>query len=245
MAQFRLRGKTEKAAWLGVSTSKLPLALRKQIKLKNKYAGLIVERVEPNSPADEAGIQQFDIIEKVGDQWIINTEQFSAVLRMNEPGKEVAISVIREGQPQEVKAKLAEKELPVLGANGEWEAVAGPVAGPFQWAPGAQGDIFVQPDRLEPMILERFGAAENSTTTIKDDEHTLKITTKKGKRNLVASDANGVVLYDGPINTEEERANVPEEIRAKVDKQLEAIAARNKVKATKKTPATAPANEKE
>src|SRR5688500_14708740 len=53
VAQMRLmKGKTEKAAWLGVSTSKVSPALRHQLKLKNKYVGLIIERVEPNSPAD-------------------------------------------------------------------------------------------------------------------------------------------------------------------------------------------------
>ena len=249
VAQFRLKGKTEKAAWLGVSTSKLPLALRKQIKLRNKYAGLIVERVEPNSPADEAGLQQFDIIEKVGDQWIVNTEQFSAVLRMNEPGKEVAISVIREGQPQEIKAKLAEKELPVLGANGEWEGlpqVAGGGANLFVGPPGMQGDILIREGKFETLMLERFGAAaENSQTTIKDDEHTLKVTTRNGKRTLVASDANGVVIYDGPINTEEEIANVPQEIRDKVQKLEDMPVFKKAAKSSKKTPATAPANEKE
>ncbi len=59
----RFKGKTEKAAWLGVSTSKVPQALRHHAKLKNKYTGLIVERVEPGSPADTAGLEQFDIIE--------------------------------------------------------------------------------------------------------------------------------------------------------------------------------------
>jgi hypothetical protein len=246
VAQFRLRGKTEKAAWLGVSTSKVPPALRHHAKLKNKYVGLVVERVEPNSPADEAGLQQFDIIEKVGDQWIVNTEQFSVVLRMNEPGKEVELAIIREGQPQTLKAKLAEKELPVLGAAQEWEgllAPGAPVAG--LWAPGVQGGVVIRDGNLEPMLIEKLRDAENRTTTIKDDEHTLKITTKKGKRNLVASDANGVVIYDGPINTDEEIGNVPEEIREKVQNLEDMPVFQKAAKASKKSPATAPATEKE
>ena len=243
VAQFRLKGKTEKAAWLGVSTSKVPPALRHHAKLKNKYVGLVVERVEPNSPADEAGLQQFDIIEKVGDQWIVNTEQFSVVLRMNEPGKEVELAIIREGQPQTLKAKLAEKDLPVLGANGEWEAVPGVAVGGAQFWP--QGGVVIHDNNLEPFVLDRFRGAENAQTTIKDDEHTLKVTTKNGKRTLVASDANGVVIYDGPINTQEEIANVPEEIREKVQKFEDMPVFKKAAKSARRTPATAPASEKE
>ncbi len=247
VAQFRVaRGKTEKAAWLGVSTSKVPPALRHHAKLKNKYVGLVVERVEPGSPAEEAGLEQFDIIEKVGDQWIVNTEQFSVVLRMNEPGKEVDLSIIRQGQPQQLKVKLAEKELPVLGANAEWinvvpggAAVAGAPA--FQWD---QGNVIIRDGQIEPLFMERLRAADSFQKTVRDDEHTLKVSVKKGKRHLVASDANGVVIYDGPINTEEEVGNVPEEIREKVEKldDLPGIEAAN---ASKKTPATAPATEKD
>jgi hypothetical protein len=244
MAQFRLaKGKTEKAAWLGVSTSKVPPALRHHAKLKNKYVGLVVERVEPGSPAEEAGLEQFDIIEKVGDQWIVNTEQFSVVLRMNEPGKEVDLSIIREGQPQQLKVKLAEKELPVLGQNMEWNVVAPAVAAAegFRWG---QGNVIIRDGELEPLILNRLRDAENFQKTVRDDEHTLKVSVKKGKRHLVASDANGVVIYDGPINTEEEIGNVPEEIREKVEK-LDDMPGIDTTKATKKTPATAPANERE
>ena len=252
LAQLRLaqRGKTEKAAWLGVSTSKVPPALRHHAKLKNKYVGLVVERVEPNSPADEAGLEQFDIIEKVNDQWIVNTEQFSVVLRMQEPGKEIELAIIREGQPQTLKAKLAEKELPVLG-QGEFgfiDVVPGAaVAGAnqiFQVAP--QGGVIFRHGQFEPLMeLEHLNKADDLQATVRDDDHTLKVTTKKGKRHLVASDANGVVIYDGPINTEEDIANLPEEIREKVEKFDDVPGFRTMIKASKKTPATAPATEKD
>jgi hypothetical protein len=252
LARLRLaqRGKTEKAAWLGVSTSKVPPALRHHAKLKNKYVGLVVERVEPSSPADEAGLEQFDIIEKVNDQWIVNTEQFSVVLRMQEPGKEVELAIIREGQPQTLKVKLAEKELPVLG-QGEFgfiDVVPGAaVAGAnqiFQVAP--QGGVIFRHGQFEPLLeLERLNKADDAQVTVKDDDHTLKVTTKKGKRHLVASDANGVVIYDGPINTEEDIANLPEEIREKVEKFDDVPGFRTTIKASKQTPATAPATERD
>ncbi len=223
VARFRLASpKKEKAAWLGVSTSQVPDALRQHLKLKNKYIGLLVERVEPNSPADAANLEQFDIIEKVDDQWIVNTQQFSVVLRMRKPGDEVTLLVIREGQAQQIKAKLAEKELPALamgGAAGFINMVPlPPGAAPFEF--GAEGHVLFQGgDGLDNLLdLTNLHHKRNSTFVVKDDQHTIKVITKDGQRTLVASDENGVVIFEGPIDTEEEFAAVPDEIREKVKK---------------------------
>jgi serine protease Do len=228
---------TEKGAWLGVSTSKVPAALRQHLQLQNKYIGLLVERVEPDSPAANAGLEQFDIIERLNDQWIVNTEQFSVVLRMQEPGQEVTLSIIRKGQPQKLTATPLEKDVPVLGV-GEFEffqgnAIAALGAGGdgAAWVNVApQGQVIIRdPAGFEPLMqFRRLNEAANSQVVIKDQEHTLKMTTNKGQRNLVASDADGVVIFEGPINTEEEIAAVPDEIREKVQRMLE-------------TPAVAPA----
>lgn len=133
--------KKEKAAWLGLSTDRVPAALRQHLQMKTRGVGLIIERVEPKSPADEAGLEQYDILEKLDDQWLVNTEQFSVLIRMHKPGDEIALSVIRQGQPQQIKAKLGEKELPVLGLGGSvWYGEA-PAAGVFNL--GDTGDMKV------------------------------------------------------------------------------------------------------
>jgi C-terminal processing protease CtpA/Prc len=111
----RSQVKKEKAAWLGVSTDRVPGALRQQLKLKHKGIGLIVEHVEPKSPAADAGLQQYDIIEKLDDQWLVNSEQFGVLIRMHAAGDQISLTIIREGQPQTVTAKLGEKEMPVVG----------------------------------------------------------------------------------------------------------------------------------
>lgn len=240
-AQVRLGAqvKKEKAAWLGVSTDRVSPALRRHVQLKYKGIGLIVERVEPKSPAEDAGLQQYDILEKLDDQWLVNSEQFGVLIRMHNPGDEVTLTVIRQGQPQQIKAKLAEKELPVLG-----------MAGDFGWAGAFAvppiGDIVVGAPELKftPLMVElgQLAGDTNTNVVISDPEHTLKITTKDGKRNLVASDANGVVIFDGPIDTEEQRAMLPEEIEKKLEKfdDMPGI-----YKLRRAAPATAPSDEED
>jgi hypothetical protein len=225
-AHFRVAGRsrTEKAAWMGVQTSAVPQALRQHLKLEHKYVGLLVERVEPESPAEQAGLEQFDIIQRLNDQWIVNTQQFSVLLRMQAPGEEVALSIIRQGQPQEIKVKLVEKELPVIGAQ-QFEMIELPGVGGggfFNIAPHGEVRVFRDGGGFDHLMgLQQLRKQENSQLVINDGEHTLKINTRNGQRTLVASDANGVVLFEGPINNETELARVPRELSEKVARMLD------------------------
>jgi hypothetical protein len=52
---------------------------------------------------------------------------------------------------------------------------------------------------------------------IKDDNGEIEMSSKDGKRVVVAKDARGVVMFEGPIDTEEERKALPEKVRRKLD----------------------------
>jgi hypothetical protein len=210
------RTKTEKAAWLGVRTSHVPGVIRMHLKNRNKYAGLLVEHVEPESPASEAGLQQYDIIEKVGDQWIVNKEQFGAVLRMQKIGDPVTLAIVREGETTEVTAKLIEKDLPVLALGGvsQIEMVEVPFEGNvLNIAP--QGQFLIRDGKLD-VPLQKWRQELNSELKFEYPEHTLTVITTNGNRHLRATDKAGTVLFDGPIDTEEDLAKVPNELRDKL-----------------------------
>jgi hypothetical protein len=77
--------------------------------------GLVVDSVDEKTAADTAGIKQHDIIEKLNDQLLINTDQLTALVRSMKAGEEVVLSIIRLGERQSVKAKLGEKEIETGG----------------------------------------------------------------------------------------------------------------------------------
>ena len=52
---------------------------------------------------------------------------------------------------------------------------------------------------------------------LKDESGDVEVSTKDGKRILLAHDAKGAVLFEGPIDTDEQRKTLPEEIRKKLD----------------------------
>jgi hypothetical protein len=130
-------GKMEKVTYLGAVTTAAPAAMREQLKLA-PGVGLVVDRVEPNTPAEKAGLKQHDLIEKLDDQLLINPEQLATLLRSKKPGDEVTLGIVRQGEHQSVKAKLEEKE---VDANAYRLIRAGndvfPV--PAQFAQGAPG----------------------------------------------------------------------------------------------------------
>jgi serine protease Do len=209
--------KKEMAAFLGVITVPVSPAMREQLKLA-KGVGLTVEGVEADSPAAQAGMQQYDIIQKINDQWLINAHQLAVLVRMHKPGDDVTLSVIRQGQPINVTAKLVEKELAVLdGAN-------------LLGMPGVNvfgGEQFIAPEGSMilrgPMHLElddviKRAKGDSMTMSMSDDENTMTMTVREGRKHLTATDREGNVIFNGPIDTDEQRQALPEALKSKIDK---------------------------
>ncbi len=96
-------------------------------------------------------------------------------------------------------------------------------------------DILVeaQPGGTKEIRLFQPNAAVSSYYTadtkmmMKDDKGEIEVSTKDGKRILIAKDTKGATIFDGPIDTEEQRKSLPEEIR----KKLEMIQVRTAVSA--------------
>src|SRR6266581_6188687 len=110
--------------FLGVETSQVPDVVSEQLGLA-KGLGLVVEYVEPNSPAASAGVQQNDILKMLNDQILIEPSQLRKLLQTFSEGTEVALTILRKGKEQKITAKLAKKEVPqrhslIPGGNHDW-----------------------------------------------------------------------------------------------------------------------------
>jgi membrane-associated protease RseP (regulator of RpoE activity) len=110
--------------YLGVDTSQVPTVVSEQLGLAKGF-GLVVDYVEPNSPAATAGVQQNDILKLLNDQILIEPSQLRKLLQTFPEGTEVTLTVLRKGQEQKLTAKLAKKEVPQRrnafpGGNHDW-----------------------------------------------------------------------------------------------------------------------------
>lgn len=95
----------EKITHLGVTTTPVPAAMSEQLKLP-RGVGLVVNSVQPKTSGDEGGIKVHDVIEKLDDQWVVNHEQMSRLVKNHKEGDEVSLTILRKGERQTLKVKL-------------------------------------------------------------------------------------------------------------------------------------------
>jgi hypothetical protein len=186
--------------------------LREQLKLP-RGVGLVVEVAEAGGPTEAAGLKQYDVLHKLNDQILVNAEQLSVLVRMHKPGDEVKLTVIRQGQSMTLTAKLTEKDLPVLGGMREPEFLLPPQQGRVREGMGRVGEFGGESISVSVSNGE-------ASATLSDKQHVLSLTEKQGRKRLTATDSGtGVTIFNGEINTDEQRKTIP----ASILKKLEAL----------------------
>lgn len=204
--------KLEKASFLGVSTSPPPAPLREQLKLA-RGAGLMVDYVEKGSPADVAGLKQYDVLAKFNDQILIDAHQLAVLVRMYKAGDSIKLTAIHQGESRELKVTLIEKDVPVLDDNNPWGLPPGP------WTREDRTEPFNMP-RGDGRSVGRVNLPDGAELQYSDADHALTLSRKGPELHLLAKDKTGKVLFDGSVNTEKDREAVPPAVREKL-KQLE------------------------
>jgi hypothetical protein len=95
-------------AWLGLQVSKPDATITAQLPSLPPGMGFIVRSIDKDGPAAAAGLREFDILWKLGDQMLVNEGQLAALLRLAKPGDHVVLAGFRAGKPLEVTLKLGE-----------------------------------------------------------------------------------------------------------------------------------------
>jgi hypothetical protein len=258
-----------------VVTLPAPPALAAQLGLKEGF-GLLVHEVLPNSPAATAGLQKHDMLTKLNDQQLVDSGQFSTLVRGVGKGAEVTLTLLRGAKEQTVTVKVGERmasprmpfpegmdprrqmehwiapmqerlkrsqervkefeqklreyqeRLKVWQKDPASEIPQPPTPPKFDPENAAihlnPADILVhaQPGGTRRIHVLGLGGASSYNTAdakflIKDESGDIEVSSKDGKRVLVARDAAGETIFNGPINTEQERKALPEDIRKKID----------------------------
>jgi len=98
--------------WLGVALSSIPKVLSRQLgEVIPERQGVMVQSVSPDSPAQKAGIQAFDILLNYGDQKLYSAEQLAGLVASDTANKEVTLGVVRNGIKQDIKVTLGTHRL--------------------------------------------------------------------------------------------------------------------------------------
>lgn len=95
--------------YLGVGVKEINAERAKALKLKEEY-GVEITTVEPDSPADKAGLKPGDVVLEYNGQRVEGTQQFVRFVRETPPGRTVRLTVFRNGSTQTLTATVAERK---------------------------------------------------------------------------------------------------------------------------------------
>ena len=72
--------------------------------------GVFIRGVVPNGPADAAGLQRDDIIKKINDEEIINTQRLHREIANYSPSDTINVHVLRDGRNHSFAVKLSRRD---------------------------------------------------------------------------------------------------------------------------------------
>ena len=235
----------ERTGYLGVGGNASSEALLMHLELES---GLLLATVDPTSPAGLSGLEENDIIIAVNETKLTDQDSLRAALAAKNPGDEVTLKLIRRGKPIEQKVtlgvppairniqpqalvpnpaaemnRLLNQQLGnALGGLGNDE-LQKELMEQLEKALGKQGNGFRQlrlglgADMLNGKDLQ-MGIQGIGKMSLQDEEGAIEMDLKNGRRELRIRDKDGKLLFEGPYDTEVDKAALPEEFRERVER---------------------------
>jgi serine protease Do len=106
--QLKEKGRVVRG-YLGIIPLDIDDETKDGLKLKDKK-GALISSVEPDTPADKAGLKQYDVIVEVNGQRVENQNDLRFKIADIQPGTKVELKVIRDGKEKMLTAVVAELE---------------------------------------------------------------------------------------------------------------------------------------
>lgn len=234
------KAKSLKVTWLGVRSEAVSDDLAWNLKLDS---GVIARVVDPTSPAAQAGLRDRDIILKVDGLAVASRDQLRTAVTARQPGEEIILNVLRQGEALELKVVLGERE--VLPQFPRARFLDEQFPGFAQVIPPGMNDDEVA--LLQKKLLERveealkvipsggsglndllnqnltepqdfnLGIQNTGSFSFSDGKGRVGMTTRNGKSHVTVTDHEGNVVFDGPYTTEEEKNAVPDDLRKRIE----------------------------
>lgn len=230
----------EKRAFLGVATTPVEPSLRAQLKL-NEGFGLLVQHVADESPAADV-IEPHDVLVMFGDQRLVNHDQLAALVRDAGKDADVSLTLMRGGEEQDVSITLMEKELPVHHRHT-------PLMGGVHIQPFDAGDIEIRVREMHKEMERRMqdaqkrgpqvrteihvepGVSASASSSSSSDNKTMRRAswvedglkmdlTDDGKSKRLNIKRDGEEIFDGPIDSKEDRAKIPADVQDAVERMM-------------------------
>ena len=233
----------KKEALLGVGGASVSKALSIHLGLE-EGVGVTLFHIMPDSPASKAGLEAYDILTRVDEKKVGSQVDLRRLIQKLRVGDEVSIDYIHKGKRKTTKLRLAERPagsllVPMEGIN-KWmfEGLGGEI-------PEADRKMMEEQMRKHVKELKKQLKKEglqglplnnkapgvgknpqganhqgffsfNSTITIHDKKGTVILKTINGKKEVVVKNKEKEVIFEGPYDTDQDKAAVPDDIKERI-----------------------------
>jgi serine protease Do len=102
--------------YLGVNLAEIGPERAKELKLR-ETTGVEITRVEQDSPAEKAGLKADDVVLEYNGQHVEGMEQFGRLVRETPSGREVKLTISRNGATQNITAVVATRKMKGYSGN--------------------------------------------------------------------------------------------------------------------------------
>ena len=108
--RVKVASTTTAGSFIGVNIQEIDTERAKALKLREE-AGVEVTRVEPDGPAEKAGLKNGDVITHFNGQRVEGIDQFKRFVSETPVGREVKLEVVRNGAAQTMLVKIGARRM--------------------------------------------------------------------------------------------------------------------------------------
>jgi membrane-associated protease RseP (regulator of RpoE activity) len=194
-------------AYLGVYLQDITSDLKDALDLESKKGALIAGVVE-DSPAEDAGLEDEDVVIEVDGAIVKGSSHLTKVIRKHEPGDKITLKIIRDGKEKSVAVILGDRpESEFIVLDPLSLSLKMPKVGAFSLGYCSGSRIGVKVQDLSEQLGAYFGVEDGEGALISDVEEDAPAE----KAGLKAGDV--IVAVDG--DDIEDTGNLVEAISAK------------------------------
>jgi serine protease Do len=186
LVQLREDGQVRRG-YLGVQLHELDPDLAAMMQLDDARGALVVD-VPPGEAADVAGLRRWDVITAVEDEAIANGDDLVRTISALRPGRDVRLSLLRDGQPLTVSARLGERQAD-RRVEPEVEAPTAPA--------GDEGDVL-------GLLVGELGARARLELQLPPEEMGVRV------RSILSADPGTDLIEEGDLIVEVNRRPTPD-----------------------------------
>lgn len=219
----------KKEAMIGIGGSPVSKTLSAQFGLANGV-GLTIFHVVPGSPADKAGLVEFDVMLAFAGTPVGCQQDLKRLISQFHPKDEVEVKYLHQGKILQKKVVLGERpaiRFSQSGINPQWlfKGLGGEVPEAERQRIEAQmrqhmvqlRQQFKNQALMRVPLLGRAGMMNaSSSIKISDDEGSVALVQSAGKGQIIVKDKEGKILYEGSYATEQDKAAVPEYVKKRL-----------------------------